>query len=120
MQDLEIQNQTLNAENCKFKKINTFTVYIVSPNYAISASKEPCKFTLNKENIENQGVKIYFASTKQIEGNNYESVGNSRLFATTYVANTMEEARKKVYKALEGNVDEKLNYRKDIGKIYVH
>ncbi len=115
-----IQNQTLNQENCKFKKVNTFTVYVVSPNYAISASKEPCRFTLNQENIESQGVKIYFASTKQIEGNNYESVGNSRLFAATYVADTMEEAKEKVYNALEGNVDEKLHYRKDIGKIYIH
>ncbi len=115
-----IQKQTLSKENCKFKKINTFTVYIVSPNYAISSSKEPCKFTLNKAEIENQGVKIYFASSKQTEGNNYESVGNSRLFAAVYVSNSMEEAKEKVYSALEGNVDEILNYRKDIGNMYVH
>ena len=96
-----IQNQVLSNENCKFKKTNTFTVYVVSPNYAIKSSKEPCKFTLNKEEIEKQGVKIYFASTKQIEGKNYESVGNSRLFAVTYKDNTMDEAREKVYKALD-------------------
>ena len=115
-----IQKQTLSRENCKFKKINTFTVYVVSPNYAISSSKEPCKFTLNKEEIERQGVKIYFASSKQIEGNNYESVGNSRLFAAVYTSDSMEEAKEKVYKALRGNVDEILNYRKDIGNMYVH
>ena len=115
-----IQKQTLSRENCKFKKINTFTVYVVSPNYAISSSKEPCKFTLNKEEIERQGVKIYFASSKQIEGNNYESVGNSRLFAAVYTSNSMDEAKEKVYKALKGNVDEILNYRKDIGNMYVH
>lgn len=115
-----IQKQTLSEENCKFKKINTFTVYIVSPNYAISSSKEPCKFTLNREEIEKQGVKIYFASSKQIEGNNYESVGNSRLFAAVYTSNSMDEAKEKVYNALKGNVDEVLNYRKDIGNMYVH
>lgn len=115
-----IQKQTLSKENCKFKKINTFTVYVVSPNYAISSSKEPCKFTLNKEEIEKQGVKIYFASSKQIEGKNYESVGNSRLFAAVYTSNSMDEAKEKVYRALEGNVDEILNYRKDIGNMYVH
>ncbi len=115
-----IQNQTLSEENCKFKKINTFTVYVVSPNYAISASKEPCKFALNQEAIEKQGAKIYFASTKHIEGNTYESVGNSRLFAVLYASTSMDEAREKVYKALEGNVDTILNYRKDIGKMYVH
>ncbi len=96
-----IQNQTLSNENCTFKKINTFTVYIVTPTYAISSSKEPMKFTLNRENIEKQGVKIYFASTKQNEGNNYESVGNSRLFAAVTTDTSMEEAKKRVYKALE-------------------
>ena len=115
-----IQKQTLSKENCKFNKINTFTVYVVSPNYAISSSKEPCKFTLNRGEIEKQGVKIYFASSKQVEGNNYESVGNSRLFAAVCKANTMEEAREKVYKALNGNVDSILNYRKDIGTMYEH
>ncbi len=115
-----IQNQTLNKENCRFKKINTFTVYVVSPNYAITSSKEPCKFTLNREEIEKQGVKVYFASTKQVEGNNYESVGNSRLFATVSTGNSMDEAKEKVYKALDGNIDKILNYRKDIGKMYIH
>jgi len=115
-----IQSQTLNEENCKFKKINTFTVYVVSPNYAIKSSKEPCKFILNREEIEKQGVKIYFASTKHIDGKNYESVGNSRLFAAVTTDENMESAKTKVYKALEGNVDSVLNYRKDIGNMYVH
>ncbi len=115
-----IQNQTLSEKNCKFKKINTFTVYAVSPNYAITSSKEPCKFTLDKEEIEKQGVKIYFASTKHIEGKNYESVGNSRLFAVVTVDEDMEEAKKRVYKAMDGNIDSILHYRKDIGNMYAH
>ena len=115
-----VQNQTLNKENCKFKKTNTFTVYVVSPNYAIKSSKEPCKFILKKEEIEKRGVKIYFASTKQVDGEMYESVGNSRLFAAVYVADDMEEAKNKVYEALRGNVDEILHYRKDIGNMYIH
>lgn len=115
-----IQKQTLSEENCKFSKINTFTVYIVTPNYAISSSKDPIKFKLKKEEIEKQGVKIYFSSTKQIEGENYESVGNSRLFATVAKDKSIEEAKTRVYKALEGNVDSQLHYRKDIGNMYVH
>lgn len=96
-----IQNQTLSEDNCKFKKINTFTVYIVTPNYAVSSSKEPIKFTLKRDEIEKQGVKIYFSSTKQTQGENYESVGNSRLFAAVTTGDTMETAKEKVYKALE-------------------
>lgn len=96
-----IQKQTLTKENCKFKKINTFTLYVVTPNYAVASSKEPVKFTLNKKEIENQDVKIYFSSTKHNQGNNYESIGNSRLLALVGMADTMNEARKKVYNAIE-------------------
>lgn len=60
-----IQNQTLSEENCKFKDINTFTVYVVTPNYAVASSKEPVKFTLDKEKVEAEGVKVYFSSTKR-------------------------------------------------------
>lgn len=115
-----IQKQNLTEENCKFKKINTFTVYVVTPNYAVASSKEPIDFTLNREAIEKQGVKVYFSSTKQLEGNHYQSVGNSRLFAVVGAGTTMEEVKKKVYQALEGNVDTSLHYRKDIGNMYVH
>ena len=115
-----IQNQTLSEENCKFNKTNTFTVYVVTPNYAIASSKEPISFELNKEEIESKGVKIYFSSTRQIDGGMYESVGNSRLFAAVTTDKSMEAAAKKVYEALEGNVDEELHYRRDIGKIYKH
>lgn len=115
-----IQKQTLNKENCVFKKTNTFTVYVVTPNYAVASSKETVKFHLNKENIERQGVKIYFSSTKNLNGDEYESVGNSRLFALVTKADSMEEAKNKVYKSIEGNVDKILHYRKDIGTMYVH
>ncbi len=115
-----ISNKTLSPENCKFNKNYTFTVYVVSPDYAIRSNKELCKFTLNKEAILKKGAKIYFASTKQIEGNLYTSVGNSRLFAIHTSGKTLEEAKQKAYNAMENNVDEVLNYRKDIGEIYEH
>lgn len=117
---LNIQNRTLSTENCKFKKMNTFTVYVVTPNYAVAPSKEKVRFTLNKEEIEKEGVKIYFSSTKHEEGKIYESVGNSRLFAVVAIDEDMENARDRVYRALDGNVDNVLHYRKDIGNIYTH
>jgi phosphoribosylamine--glycine ligase len=115
-----IQSQDLTPENCKFAKKAICTVYMVSPNYAISASKEPCKYTLNTKSIKEKNAKVYFASSKRIEGNNYESVGNSRLVAILSEGRDIEEAKHKVYNAIEGNVDDVLNYRKDIGTIYVH
>ena len=62
----------------------------------------------------------YFASSKRVQGNSYESVGNSRLVAIVAEEKTFEKAKQKVYKAIEGNVDNVLNFRKDIGTIYIH
>lgn len=115
-----VQKQTLNEKNCRFKKTNTFTLYVVTPNYAVASSKEPVEFELNKKKIEENGVKIYFSSTKQVEENKYISVGNSRLFAVVATDETMERAKERTYKALEGNISENLHYRKDIGIIYKH
>ena len=115
-----IQKQQLSDENCKFAKKAICTVYMVSPNYAISSSKEPCKYILDKDEINKKGAKVYFASSKRIEGNSYESVGNSRLVAIVAEAETFEKAKEKVYAAIEGNVDNVLHYRRDIGTIYCH
>ena len=115
-----IFNKTLNTNNCKFKNNYTFTVYIVTKEYAIENRKEPLVFTMNKDKIQEQGVKVYFANTKNIEGNIYSSVSNSRLFGLTASGETLEEARKKVYNSMKGNIDKKLDYRKDIGNIYEH
>lgn len=115
-----IFNKTLSTENCKFKKECTFTVYIVTKEYAVESRKEPLIFTISREAIEKQGVKIYFANTKHLEGNKYSSVSNSRLFGLTTSAKSLQEAKEKVYNAIKGNIDEKLDYRTDIGNIYEH
>ena len=115
-----IFNKTLSNENCKFKKTCTFTLYVVTKEYAVQPRKEPLVFTLNKEKIEERGVKIYFANTKNIDKNRYSSVSNSRLFGLTTYANTLDEAKRKVYNAIEENLDKELDYRKDIGIIYEH
>lgn len=115
-----VVNKTLSKDNCKFTDNCTFTVYVVSKEYAVSSSKEPCVFTLNKDAITSKGLKIYFANAKQIEGNTYTSVSTSRLFAVATSGQDLEEIKKKVYDAMDGNVDTKLDYRRDIGNIYVH
>ena len=115
-----IFNKTLNTDNCKFKNTYTFTVYVVTKEYAVENRKEPLVFWMNKEKIQEQGVKVYFANTKNLEGDTYSSVSNSRLFGLTTSANTLEEAKEKVYNSMKENLDEKLDYRKDIGNIYEH
>ena len=61
-----IFNGTLSSENCKFKDNSTFTVYVVTKEYAVENRKEPLIFSVNTSNIEKKGVKIYFANTKNI------------------------------------------------------
>ena len=113
-------NGDLSKENCKFSKNYTFTVYIVSKEYAVSKSKEPCVFTLDTNKIKEAGLKLYFANSKQIGEGTYTSVSTSRLFAIATAGANMEELKKKVYDVIEEAVDKKLDYRKDIGNIYVH
>ncbi len=115
-----IINENLTEENCKFKKDYTFTVYVVSKDYAVKSSKNPTIFKVNTEAIKNENLKIYFANAKKTGKNEYTSVSNSRLFAITTSGKDLEELRKKVYNAIEKNVDKVLDYRKDIGNIYIH
>lgn len=115
-----IFNKTLNEDNCKFKKTCTFTVYIVTKEYAVENRKEPLIFTANVEDIKKQGIKVYFANAKRIGDKTYSSISNSRLFGLTTSADTLEEAKSKLYNSIKGNLDENLDYRKDIGNIYEH
>ena len=115
-----IINGTLSSDNCKFTDNYTFTVYIVSKDYAVKPNKEPTIFKLDAKKIKEEGLKLYFANAKKIEENTYTSVSNSRLFAIEATGEDFETIRQKVYKAIEENVDTILDYRKDIGEIYVH
>lgn len=115
-----IINHNLTKENCKFSTNYTFTVYVVSKDYAVKPNKEPTIFKLNTQAIRQAGAKIYFANAKKIGENTYTSVSNSRLFAVEATGQDFEQIRKIVYDAIEKNVDKVLDYRKDIGKIYIH
>ncbi|MCI8482179.1 MAG: hypothetical protein HFJ27_03745 [Clostridia bacterium] len=115
-----IINGDLSNENCKFLDKCTFTVYIVSKEYAVSKASEPCVFTLDKNKVTQAGLKLYFANSKQIGEDTYTSVSTSRLFAIANVGDEIEELKKQVYDVIDEAVDKKLDYRKDIGNIYIH
>lgn len=111
---------TLSKEKCKFNGKNSFLVYIVSKEYAVKSNVPPVEFTLNKENVERKGVKLYFANAKKIEENRYTSVSNSRLFAIEKTGDDFETIKNQVYQVIKEEVDEVLDYRTDIGNMYEH
>lgn len=115
-----IFNGDLSNENCKFSNNCTFTVYMVSKEYAVSKATEPCIFKLDTKAIKDAGLKLYFANSKKVGEDTYTSVSTSRLFAISSVGKDLEELKKKVYDVIEKAVDKNLDYRKDIGNIYVH
>jgi len=115
-----IFNGDLSNENCKFSNNCTFTVYMVSKEYAVSKAKDPCVFKLNTKAIKDAGLKLYFANSKKVGEDTYTSVSTSRLFAISSVGKDLEELKKQVYDVIEKAVDKNLDYRKDIGNIYVH
>ena len=111
---------TLSKEKCKFNGKNSFLVYVVSKEYAIKSNVPPVAFTLNKENVERKGVKLYFANAKKIGENRYTSVSNSRLFAIEKTGDDFETIKNQVYQVIKEEVDEVLDYRTDIGNMYEH
>ena len=116
----DVFNGNLSEEKCKFNGKNSFLVYIVSKEYSLKSNVPPVEFTLNKENIEKKGVKIYFANAKKIGENRYTSVSNSRLFAIEKTGDDFEEIKNQVYTVISEEVDEVLDYRTDIGNMYEH
>lgn len=116
----DVFHGNLSKENCKFNGKNSFLVYVVSKEYAVKSKVPPVEFTLNKENVEKKGVKLYFANAKKIGENRYTSVSNSRLFALQKTGDDFEEIKKQVYEVVKEEVDEVLDYRNDIGNIYEH
>jgi phosphoribosylamine--glycine ligase len=115
-----IIDKKLSNDTCKFLDKYSFMVYIVTPEYAVTEAKAPCEFELNKEGLKADGVNLYFANAKHTEANKYVSVSNSRLFAVEKTGDNLEDLKKEVYESISKNVDKKLDYRKDIGNIYIH
>ena len=116
----DVFNQELSEEKCQFNHKNSFLVYIVSKEYSVKSNVPPVEFTLNKENIEKKGVKLYFANSKKIGENRYTSVSNSRLFAIEQTGDDLEQIKNQVYQVIEEEVDQVLDYRRDIGNMYEH
>ena len=60
-----IFNKTLSTENCKFKKNYTFTIYVVSPDYAIQKSKEHVYLQLIKKQLKKVVQKFILQAQNQ-------------------------------------------------------
>ena len=116
----DVFHGNLSEKNCKFNGKNSFLVYVVSKEYSIQSNVPPVEFTLNKENVEKKGVKLYFANSKKIGENRYTSVSNSRLFAIEKSGDDFEKIKSQVYEVLKEEVDDVLDYRTDIGNMYEH
>jgi len=95
---------------CEFKKEDTCVVYAVSKEYAIKSNDNPEIFTIDKNAIESNGVKVYFSAVDSLGNNKYKPTGTSRLFAI------VGNSRDKVYEVVKNNVPKELDYRMDIGK----
>ncbi len=110
----------LTKQMCQFNGKNSFLVYVVSKEYALKSKVPPVEFSLNAERVRSKGVKLYFANSKKIGENRYTSVSNSRLFAIEKTGEDFDTIRKQVYEVIEEEIDNVLDYRKDIGNMYEH
>ncbi|MBI4272662.1 phosphoribosylamine--glycine ligase [Candidatus Uhrbacteria bacterium] len=106
---------TLSENDVVFTPAASVVKYLVSPEYAVQEGKVH-DFSLDVEAIEKIGVKVFFSSAVHIDGNKYQTVGNSRAVALAATAQTIPAAAKKVDDAIKNYVDGVLEYRADIGR----
>jgi phosphoribosylamine--glycine ligase len=87
-------------------------LYLVSPDYALQPGPA-YDFTLEREQIEASGCRVYFSSAVQTGENAYRTVGTSRAVALTATADTLEQARARV--AAGAATVPVLEWRRDVG-----
>jgi phosphoribosylamine---glycine ligase len=87
-------------------------LYLVSPDYALHAGPA-YEFTLDRDQIEADGTRVFFSSAVQAAQNTYRTVGTSRAVALSSTAPTLEQARQQVA-ACAASIPV-LEWRKDVG-----
>lgn len=108
--------EALNEENCKFENLDSYVVYVVSKGYAVEKQFTPVEFDLSNNLFKEDGVKVYFSSSKKVEEQRYISTGNSRLVAVLKTGEDLMNIKAEVDSVLSKYVvDENLDYRTDIG-----
>jgi len=108
--------QELNNNNCKFGNKDSYVLYIVSKGYAIEKNAPPITYQV-KDELRDE-VEVFYANTKKLGEETYQSVGNSRLFALVKTGDDADKIKNEVDEvAKKYIVDDQLDYRKDIGVI---
>jgi phosphoribosylamine--glycine ligase len=103
----------LRAEDVPLRDEASVVLYLVSPDYALSAAGSAYEFTLERERIEADRCNVFFSSAVELGENAYRTVGTSRAVALTATAPTLELARARV--AQSASTVPVLEWRKDVG-----
>jgi phosphoribosylamine--glycine ligase len=108
-----ISSQTLTPADVTLRKEASVVLYLVSPDYALRAGG-PYEFTLDREQIEAEGCRVFFSSAVAIGGSAYRTVGTSRAVAIVSTAPSLEQARARVAACAERVPV--LQWRRDVGE----
>ena len=108
--------EELNNKNCTFGNRDSYVLYIVSKGYAIEKNAPPITYKV-KEGLKDE-VEVFYANTKKVAEETYQSVGNSRLFALVKTGDNANQIKNEVDEiAKKYIIDNQLDYRTDIGVI---
>lgn len=110
-----ISKGELDESDVRFKRLASTVIYLVSPEYGYRFGGAH-EFEVNLKGIESDDCKAYFVAAEQVNKNTYRSVGSSRTFAISALANTPWEARSMIHETIEDNIKGPLQFRHDIGK----
>ena len=111
---IHLWNKTLSEGTVSFVKKASVVKYLVAHEYPEQSDKV-ISFTINEKEINDLGVKIFFASCVKTGERQYETLKKSRVVAFSAVSDDIEAASLLINEAIDTHVKGVLEYRHDIG-----
>ena len=107
-------HESLDESRLHFAARASVVKYLVAKEYP-NASPASLEFSLDKEAMEKEGVKVYFSSAEKT-ASGYATLKRSRVAALVAVADKVKEASQLVNSVIRRHVGGSLEFREDIGE----
>ena len=109
-----ISQKTLAKQPIQFAAKASVVKYLVAPEYCVRPGVSH-DFYVDQAALENEGFQVLFSSAIHVQGNQYQTLGNSRNVALVATGANQEVCARQINAAIEKHIKGPLTYRKDVG-----
>lgn len=109
----ELAGRSLKGADLSFVPAASVVIYLVAPEYCLTPAS-PHRFQLKYDEINEAGCHVFFAAGRYVGGEEYESVGSSRVVGLATRDGDLEVARTRVVQCIDKYFDGPLDWRRDI------